>query len=65
MLMPNKDKALEVARKILKPGGKIYAFLTLYENKNRFIEWIKPKIVKFTSIEFGPVMYRKQVSFAT
>jgi ubiquinone/menaquinone biosynthesis C-methylase UbiE len=59
MLMPNRDKALEVARRIVKPGGKIYAFLTLYEKKNKFIEWIKPKMVKFTSIEFGPVMYRK------
>lgn len=62
MLMPDKSKALEVARRIIKPGGKIYAFLTLYEKKNKFIEWIKPKIVKFTSIEFGEVMYRNQVS---
>jgi ubiquinone/menaquinone biosynthesis C-methylase UbiE len=59
MLMPDKAKALEVARRIVKPGGKIYAFLTLYEKKNKFIEWVKPKIVKFTSIKFGPVMYRK------
>jgi len=61
MLMSDKAKALEVARRIVKPGGKIYAFLTLYEKKNKFVEWIKPKMVKFTSIEFGEVMYRKQV----
>lgn len=61
MLMPDQAKALEVARRIVKPGGKIYAFLTLYEKKNKFIEWIKPKIKQFTSIDFGPVMYRTQV----
>lgn len=58
MLMPDRAKALEVARRIVKPGGKIYAFLTLYEKKNKFIEWSKPKMKAFTSIDFGPVMYR-------
>lgn len=62
MLMPNKGKALEVAKRILKPGGKIYAFLTLYEKKNKLLEWIKPKLGQITSIQFGPVMYRKQVN---
>jgi ubiquinone/menaquinone biosynthesis C-methylase UbiE len=61
MLMPNKAKALEVARRMVKPNGKIYACLTLYENKNKFVEWIKPKIKFLTSIDFGPVIYRKQV----
>ncbi len=59
--MPNKAKALEVARKMVKPNGKIYACLTLYEDKNKFVEWIKPKIKFLTSIDFGPVIYRKEV----
>lgn len=61
MLMPDKKKALEVARKMLNPGGKIYTFLTLYHKKNKFMEFIKPKISKLTSIEFGEVLYYKQV----
>lgn len=61
MLMPNKAKALEVARRVVKPGGRIYACLTLYEKKNNFVEWIKPKIKYLTSIDFGPVIYRTQV----
>jgi len=61
MLMPNKAKALEVARKVVKPGGRIYACLTLNEKKNNFVEWIKPKIKYLTSIDFGQVMYRTQV----
>lgn len=61
MLMPDRAKALEVARRIVKPGGKIYAFLTLYEKKNKIVEWIKPKMKQFTTIDFGPVMYRNQV----
>lgn len=62
MLMPDRAKALEVARKIVKPGGKIYAFLTLYEKKSKFIEWAKPKMKMITSVDFGPVMYRTQVN---
>jgi ubiquinone/menaquinone biosynthesis C-methylase UbiE len=57
MLMPDRVKALTIARSLLKPGGKIYMFLTLYEKKNKFIEWVKPKMKYLFSIEFGPVVY--------
>ena len=60
MLMPNKQKALEVARKILKPGGKVYTFLTLYHKKNKLVEFIKPKMRFLTSIDFGNIMYYDQ-----
>lgn len=61
MLMPDRVKALTIARSMLKPGGKIYMFLTLYEKKNKFIEWVKPKMKYLFSIEFGPVVYREQL----
>lgn len=61
MLMPDPIKALAIARSLLKPGGKIYMFLTLYEKKNKFIEWIKPKMKYLFSIEFGPVVYTKDL----
>lgn len=61
MLMPDKKKALDVARRILKPGGKIYTFLTLYHKKNKIAEFVKPRLKKFTGIDFGDVLYYKQV----
>lgn len=61
MLMNDREEALKIARGMLKPGGKIYLFLTLYEKKNPIIEWIKPKMKYVFSVEYGPVVYRKQV----
>lgn len=61
MLMPDRIKALRIARSLLKPGGKIYMFLTLYEKKSKFIEWVKPKMKYLFSIEFGPVVYTNEL----
>ena len=41
--------------------GKILMFLTLYTKRNRLVEWIKPKIKYFTSIDFGETMYKDQL----
>lgn len=61
MLMPDRQKALDVARKVLKPGGRVYTFLTLYHKKNSIVEFIKPKMKYFTGVDFGSVMYYSQV----
>jgi len=55
MLMPFKEKALEVAKGLLNPNGRIIFMLTLYEKKKRFtiIEKIKPFIKYYTTIDFG------------
>lgn len=63
MLMPDKKKALDITRKILKPGGKVYTFLTLYHKKNKFMEFLKPKLHHFTGVDFGEVMYYDQVNY--
>jgi SAM-dependent methyltransferase len=57
MLMEDKAKALQIALRILKPGGKIFTFLTLYHKKNRFIEFMKPKMKYWTSIDMGECLY--------
>ena len=62
MLLPDKVKALEISRRILKPGGKIYTFLTLYHKKSMVVDYIKPKLQYLTSIDFGKTMYYDQVS---
>ena len=36
-------------------------FLTLYEKRNWFVEWMKPKIKYLTSIDFGKTVYHQEV----
>ena len=61
MLMPDREEALKIAKKLLKPNGKIYMFLTLYHKKSPIVEWIKPRMKYIFSVEYGPVMYYNQV----
>ena len=58
MLMPDKPEALRKAAKLIKPNGKILLFLTLYDQPNKIVEFIKPKMKYFTSIDFGEAMYK-------
>jgi ubiquinone/menaquinone biosynthesis C-methylase UbiE len=60
MLMPDQDKALEVAKKLLNPGGKIYFFMTLYAKRRVLLEKIKPLIKDYTSIDFGKITYENE-----
>ena len=57
MLMPDREEALRISKRLLKPDGKIYMFLTLYHKRSRIMEWIKPKLKYIFSIEFGDVVY--------
>lgn len=60
MLMPNKNKALEICKKILKPEGKIYFILTLFERKKRIVEKFKPLLKYILTIDFGEALTEKQ-----
>ncbi|KRW99346.1 hypothetical protein PPERSA_02458 [Pseudocohnilembus persalinus] len=59
MLMPDKQWALNIAKQLLKPNGKILFILTLNEKKNPIAEKIKPIIKYITTIDFGAVTYKK------
>ena len=61
MLMPDKPLALKKAAQLLKPNGKIFLFLTLYEKQNKIVEFFKPKMKYLTSVDFGPTMYNHEV----
>ena len=63
MLMPDKPLALKKAAQLLKPNGKIFLFLTLYNKKNSVVEFFKPKMRYITSIDFGETMYASEVYF--
>lgn len=59
MLMPDHLKALEVAKNALEKNenSRIAFALTLNKDKNSFLAQIKPLIKKFTSVDFGNVVY--------
>jgi ubiquinone/menaquinone biosynthesis C-methylase UbiE len=57
MLMPDRKKALDIAKSLLTPGGKIYFLMTLYNQRKKFIERIKPYLKYYTTIDFGKITY--------
>ena len=59
MLMPDKRKTLEKARKLLKKGGKIYFILTLFEKKKKIVEKFKPMLKYLLTIDFGEALTEK------
>ena len=60
MLMKEKDKALDIARKILKKEGKIYFILTLFERKKRIVEKFKPLLKYALTIDFGEALTEQE-----
>lgn len=60
MIMPDRIKALDVAKACLNPHGSIFFLLTLESqksNKTDIIEHIKPYLKYITTIEFGSITY--------
>lgn len=46
---------------MVKENGRILMFLTLFQDRNKIVEWLKPRIKYFTSVEFGDSMYKDQL----
>lgn len=62
MIMPDRIRALRIAKQRLSKGGSIFFLLTLepYKNyKTVIIEKIKPYLKYITTIEFGSITYEK------
>lgn len=61
MLMPDHLQALQVAKSILEKNesSRISFILTLNKNKNSLLSKLKPIIKKFTSVDFGNVVYEE------
>lgn len=60
MLMPDKEKALKLANKILRDDGRLVFMLTLNSRKNALFERLKPLIKRVTSVDFGEVVYENK-----
>ena len=57
MLMPDTKRAIEVAKGLLNPGGRIFFLMTLYAKKKKFTEKFKPYLKYYTTIDFGNITY--------
>jgi alpha-N-acetylglucosaminidase len=59
MLFEDQKMVLDRIRDWLKPDGKILFFQTMFREKTRVIEFIKPKLKYFTTIDFGKITYEE------
>lgn len=59
MILPKPVEALRKVVDLLidREDGRIYFTQTFELNKNRWMEWVKPKLSRITSIDFGNVSY--------
>jgi len=64
MLMPDQQKCLNLVKKVLKPGGKVYFLMALYNTRYQMVDKMKPLIKYLTTIDFGQSTYFSEfVSF--
>lgn len=63
MLMPNQEKALEIAKNRLNPGGRLYFLLTVYSRKSlltKVLDMAKPYLKYLTTVDFGRMTYHEE-----
>lgn len=60
MLLERPTEALHHVRTLLKPGGHILFTQTFSERRSRLVEFAKPLLGKFTTMEFGRVTYEDE-----
>lgn len=57
MLFPSPVEALAHARRLLAPGGQVFFTQTFQERTSPMMEKIKPRLRRWTGIDFGSVTY--------
>ena len=57
MLFKDKQLVLDRIKDYIKPGGKIVFFQTMFKERFRLMEYIKPKLKYVTTIDFGNITY--------
>ena len=57
MLLQDQKLVLDRIRDWLRPGGKIVFFQTMFKERFPLMEFIKPKLKYFTTVDFGKVTY--------
>lgn len=59
MLFDNQQLVLDLVRNWVKPEGNVLFFQTMYKDRFKLMEMIKPKLRHLTTIDFGSVTYEK------
>lgn len=57
MLLPRQEQVLDRVKQWLGPRGEIVFFQTMFRDKSRLINWIKPNLKYITSVDFGEAVY--------
>jgi len=57
MLLDDQKMVLERAKRWLKPHGEMIFFQTMFKNKSKVMEFIKPRLKFLTTVDFGRVTY--------
>jgi hypothetical protein len=60
MLFEDQRLVLDRIHSWLKPSGQIVFFQTLFREKRRIVELIKPKLNYLTTIDFGQITYEHE-----
>ena len=59
MLFNDQQLVLDQVEDWLKPGGEIVFFQTMFSDRSRLVEFIKPRLKYITSVDFGKVIYEE------
>lgn len=57
MLFKNQQIVLDRIKNWIKPEGRIIFLQTMFQKRSRMMEFVKPKLKYFTTIDFGKVTY--------
>lgn len=60
MLLNNQQHVLDLVKNWIKPDGHVMFFQTMFKDKFKLMEMIKPKLKHITTIDFGMVTYEKE-----
>lgn len=60
MLFDDQQAVLKRVLKWLKPGGKLVFFQTVFLNHSPILDFLKPKLIYLTTVDFGTVVYEDQ-----
>lgn len=61
MLLPEPEQALRHCAQLLSPEGRIYLTQTIERSSSRWMEVLKPRLKRVTSIDFGSVTYADEL----
>ena len=62
MLLKDQHSVLDRVGGWLSPDGEIVFFQTMFRKRSKMLDFIKPKIKYFTSVDFGRVTYEDDFS---